>query len=120
MLYFKIIIGFTSSQDGGVGRYTLPPCITKRTITNLKAKNTNCQKIKLYGSPATKELKKKHSSRPVEGAETGSWGGEDSWQGGGWKTQRGGGLWNRAGQAVASRPHKAVAGRHCGPTFIHK
>ena len=31
------------------------------------------QKIELYGSPTTKEIKKKHSSRPVGGAETGSW-----------------------------------------------
>ena len=57
----------TSSQDGGIGKYTLPPCTTKRgTTTNLKTKNNqNCQKIKLYGSPTTKQLKKKHSSRPV-------------------------------------------------------
>ena len=41
--------------------------------TNLKTKNNqNCQKIELHGSPTTKELKKKHSSRPVEGAETAS------------------------------------------------
>ena len=34
----------TSSQDGGVGRYTLPPHKTKRrTTTNLKTKNNqNC------------------------------------------------------------------------------
>ena len=43
--------------------------------------------MKLYGSPTTKELKKKHSSRLVGGAETASWGGEDPWQGGGWRTQ---------------------------------
>ena len=62
-----------SRQDGGVGRYTLPPHTTKRTTMNLKAKtNQNCQKIKLYGSPTTKELKKKHSSRSVGGAEAGS------------------------------------------------
>ena len=34
--------------------------------------NQNCQKIKLYGSLTTKELKKKHSSRLVRGVETGS------------------------------------------------
>ena len=35
----------TSGQDGGVGRYTLPPHTTKRrTTTNLKTKNNqNCQ-----------------------------------------------------------------------------
>ena len=41
----------------------MPPCTTKRTTTtNLKTKNNqNSQKIKPYGSPTTKELKKKHS-----------------------------------------------------------
>ena len=63
----------TSGQDGGVDRYTLPPHTTKRKTTNLKTKNNQtCQKIELYGSLTTKELKKKHSSRPVGGAETGS------------------------------------------------
>ena len=64
-----------SCQDGGIGRYTLPPCKTKRkTTTNLKTKNNqNWQKMELCGSLTTKELKKKHSSRPVGGAETGSW-----------------------------------------------
>ena len=49
-------------------------CTTKRRITtNLKTKNNhNCQKIKLYGSPTTKELKKKHSFRLVGGVETDS------------------------------------------------
>ena len=59
----------TSSQDGGVGRYVLLPHTTKRT-TNLKIKNhQNWQKIKLYVSLTTKELKNKHSSRLVGGAE---------------------------------------------------
>ena len=63
-----------SSQDGGIGRYTLLPHTTKRITTNLKTKNNqNCQKIKLYESLTTKELKKKHSSRPGGGAEMGSW-----------------------------------------------
>ena len=61
----------TSDQDRGVRRYTLPPCTTKRRTTNLKTKNSqNCQKIQLYGSPTTKELKKKHSSILVGAAET--------------------------------------------------
>ena len=34
--------------------------------------NENLQKIELYGSPTTKEIKKKHSSRPVGGVEKGS------------------------------------------------
>ena len=57
----------------------MPPCTTKsRTTTNLKTKNNqNCQKIELYESVTTKELKKKHSSRLVGGVEIGNWGGND-------------------------------------------
>ena len=44
------------------------------TTTNLKTKhNQNCQKIELYGSLTTKELKKKHSPGMVGGVEMGSW-----------------------------------------------
>ena len=75
----------TSGQDGGVGRYTVPPRTTKRrmTATNLKRKtNQNCQNIELYGSLTAKELKEKYSSRPVGGARMASWGGKNSRQGG--------------------------------------
>ena len=56
------------------------PHVTKmRTATNLKTKNIqNFQKVKLYGSLTTKELKKKHSSRLIAGVEMGRWGGEDT------------------------------------------
>ena len=66
----------------------MPPHTTKRrTTTNLKTKNNqNRQKIELYGSLTTKELKKKHSSRAVGGVETGSRGREDSEPGSGWRT----------------------------------
>ena len=69
-----------SCQDGGVGRYTLPPRTTKRRIiTNLKTKNNqNCQKIKLYGGLTTKELKKKHLSSLVGGVEKGRWDEKDA------------------------------------------
>ena len=68
-------------------RPLLPHTTKRRTITNLKTKNNqNCQKTQLYGSPTTKELKKKHSYRPVGGEETGSWGGEDEWQGSSWRS----------------------------------
>ena len=75
----------------------MPPYTTKiRTTRNLKTKNNqNSQRIELYGSLTTKELKKKHSSILLGGAETGSWGGEDSWQGSIWRT--------RAGEAVTGR-----------------
>ena len=77
-----------SRQDGGIGRHTLHPHTTKRgTTTNLKTKNNqNCQKIKLYGSLTTKELKKNHSSRLVGGVEMDSCSGEDTRQGGTWRT----------------------------------
>ena len=77
---------------------------------NLKTKNNqNCQKVELYGSPTTKEIKKMHASRPVGGARRAA-GSERTH--GKVLTQRGGGLWNRAGQAAAIRP--------CGPTFTHR
>ena len=64
-----------------------PRTIKRRKTTNLKTKNNhNCQKIKLYGSPKTKELKKKHSSRPIGGVETGSQDREDTQQGGSWRS----------------------------------
>ena len=92
----------TSGQDGGVYRYTFPPCTNKRrTTTNLKTKtNQNCHKIEPYGSPTIKELKKKRLSRLVRGMETGSQGGEDSWQGSGWRT--------RVGNVAASGPGSAT------------
>ena len=33
------ISDWTSGQDGGIGRHTVPPRTKKRTITNLKTKN---------------------------------------------------------------------------------
>ena len=66
----------------------MPPLTTKRRITtNLKTKNNqNWQKIELYGSLKTKELKRKHSTRLEGRAETGSWDGEVSQRGGGWQS----------------------------------
>ena len=85
---------WTSGQDGGLGRYALLPHTTKgRATANLKTKNNqNCQKIELFRSPTTKELKKKHSSGLVGGAEMGSHEGEDVRQGNGLHGQ-GGGWW---------------------------
>ena len=80
----------------------MPPHSTKKTTTNLKTKNNrNCQKVKLYGSPTAKELKKKHSFRQVGGAETGSRGREDPEQDRGW--------WTTTGKVAAGGPG--------GPTF---
>ena len=59
--------------------------------------NQNSQKTDLYGSPTTKNLKEKQSSRLVGGAEMGSQGGE--------------GQPGRRGAAGAERTHvKAAAG----------
>ena len=101
----------TSGQDGGTGRYTVPPRITKRrATTNSKTKhNQNWQKIELYGSPTTKELKKKHSSRLVGAAETDSsyhWRGSESRQ---WLEEQGGqggGTWQ--GRLWTGRSHILV------------
>ena len=48
----------SSGQEGGLGNNASFPCITKRRITtNLKTKNKqNCPKIKLPGTPTTKEI----------------------------------------------------------------
>ena len=73
----RVVLG-SSGQDGRVGRYALLPLTTKRRTTK---NNENCQKIELYGSLTNKELKKKHSSRLVGGAEMGSQEGEDTRQG---------------------------------------
>ena len=51
----------TQGQDGGVGRnHSLPHTAKRRITTNLKSINDpKHQKIKLHGTPTTKELKKK-------------------------------------------------------------
>ena len=51
----------TSGQDGGIGKTPSLPRTTKRRMTtNLKSiNNQKRQKIKLHGTPTTKELKKK-------------------------------------------------------------
>ena len=102
----------TSGQHGGIGWHSLPPCATTRRITtNLKTKNTqNCQKIELYGSLTTKDLKKPHSSRWVRGAKWQSWGGEDV-------------MWNREAVAKLAVPHLHVADNYqeayCGSKQSH-
>ena len=86
-----------------------PHTTKRRTITNLKTKNNqNFQKIELYGSPTTKELKKKHSSRSVGGVEMGS-PVERTPGRCGWKI--------RAGKEVACRLGKVAAGTAGTPTL---
>ena len=64
-------MSWSSGQDGGTGRNPSLPHTTKRRITtNLKSiNNQKCQKIKLHGTPTTKELKKQ-STRPTRPVRT--------------------------------------------------
>ena len=77
-----------SSQDGGIGRYTVPPRTTKISTTNLKTKtNQKCQKIELYG---TKELnqgvKEETFIQTGRRGRDRQPGREYLWQGGSWRT----------------------------------
>ena len=56
----------------------------------------------MYGSPTTKELKKKYSSRLIGGVEMGSRGGEDLGQASDWRTRAG----------------KVAAGKAGSPTYV--
>ena len=83
----------------------MPPRTSKTRTTNLKTKNNqNFWKNELYGSPTTKELKKKHSYRPVGGAETGS------------RAERPRSKAAARGQ-VPVKQRLVMAGRPGGPTF---
>ena len=70
-LFFKVL---TSCQNGDIGKQA---CLLAQPQQKLQLhyKTTitqNHQKIKLYRSPITKELKKSHSFRRVGGVETGN------------------------------------------------
>ena len=60
-----------SAQDAGVSKQSLPlHTTTEKLQLDYKTSIThNHQKIKMYGSLTTKELKKSHSSRRVGGLE---------------------------------------------------
>ena len=92
-------------------RHTVPPHTTKRrTTTNLKTKNNqNWQKIELYGSLTTKELKKKLIQTSKRGRD-GQPDGKDSRQGSSWRT--------RAGKVEAGGLGKAVSCRLASPMFM--
>ena len=51
---------------------------------NTMTTTTRTARIKLYGTPTTEELRKKHSFRLVGGMEMGRWDKEDTWQGSSW------------------------------------
>ena len=82
------------NQDGGVGRHTAPP---RTTRTDRKSNS--------------KEIKNKHSSRLVRGADTGSRGEE--------RTHVDvAGL--RLAECGTNGASSATTSRHCGPTFAHR
>ena len=92
--------GLTSVQDGRIGRH----CAFSHNQKDDKNKYQNERQLELTetkqcGSLTTKELKKKHSSRPVGGAETGG------------RVER------TPSKAAAGRPGKVVAGELGGSTF---
>ena len=81
------------NQDGGVGRHTAPPRTT-RTDRKSTARKSD-----------TKEIKNKHSSRPVGGAETGT---------GAERTRVAG---PRLAECGTSGAGSLTSSRPCGPTF---
>ena len=90
----------TSSQDGGLGRYTVPPCKTKRRTTNLKTKNNqNCSENRTVWKSDNQGVKEETFTQTGRRDRDGQLGGEDTWQGGGH-------IW--VGEAVASRPGSAT------------
>ena len=86
------------NQNGGVGRHTAPP---RTTRTDRKSNGKEVH---------TKEIKNKHSSRPVGGAETGTGVERTHVAVAGPRLAEGG--TNSTGSASTSRP--------CGPTFAHR
>ena len=82
----RLIYGRTSGQDGGIDRHASPLHATWEELQlGLKANNTkNHQKIQLYGSSITKDLKDTHSSRWVGWAElwrqVGRWCDTEKWR----------------------------------------
>ena len=86
------------NQDGGVGRHTAPP---RTTRTDRKSNGR---------TSGTKEIKNKHSSRPVGGAETGTGAERTHVAMAGPRLVESG--MNKAGSLTTSSP--------CGPTFAHR
>ena len=91
----------TSDQDGGIGRYTLPPSTTKRTTINLKTKNNqNFQKNQTVWKSNHHAVKEEIFIQAVRRCRDGQLG------------------WERIPGKVAGGPGgKVAAGRPGGPTF---
>ena len=85
------------NQDGGIGRHAAPSCTTRTDR-------------KLNGKEVRHQGNKKHSSRPVGGAETGTGVERTRVAVAGPRLVECG--TNKAGSLTTSRP--------CGPTFAHR
>ena len=99
----SIGITFTSSQDGGIGRHTVPPRTTKRgTTTDLKNKNQpELPENQTVWKSDNQGVKEETFIQIGRRGRDGQLGRKDSWQGGSWQTQGGGRLWNGMGKAAA-------------------
>ena len=86
------------NQDGGVGRHTAPPRTT-RTDRKSTARKSD-----------TKEIKKKHTSRPVGGAETST----------GEERTRVAVVGPRLAECGMYEAGSLTTGRPCDPTFAHR
>ena len=95
----------TSGQDGGVSRYTMPHCTTKRRTTiNLKTKKQpQLPENRTVWKCDNQGVKQETFIKTGRRGRDGQPGGEDSQQCGGWRTQRGGGLWSSVGKAAAGQ-----------------
>ena len=69
----------TSGQDGGIGCHLVVQSQQKLQLNYKTTITQNHQKIELYGSLTTKELKKSHSSKQVGGVEMRRCGDMEQW-----------------------------------------
>ena len=93
-----IEIAERENQDGGVCRHTEPPHTTRTD------RKSNGKEVRHQGN------KKKHSSRPVGGAETGT----------GVEKTRVGVAGPRLAECGTNGAGNLATGRPCGPTFAHR
>ena len=74
----------TSSQDGGVGRHTVPPHTTNRRITTIKKKKTELTENRTIWKSDNQGVKEATFIQTGRGGGDGQPGGEDLQQGSGW------------------------------------
>ena len=96
--FFRKVSFRSENQDGGVGRHIAPPRTT-RTDRKSKVRKSD-----------TTEIKNKHSSRPVGGAEMTA----------GAERTRVAVAGSRLAECGANRAGSLTTSRPCGPTFVHR